>query len=70
MKTYTLLALFIAPQTILATLELSPAEYNARIIGDAKGRPEGHRTVPYAEGLPDPYRKFAEEADPVEVLGE
>lgn len=63
---------FLLAQLCVAVLAqyITPEEFNAPIIGDVKGRPEGHRTVPYMEGLLDPYKKFADEADPIEILGE
>lgn len=36
-------------------------EFNHQIVGDAKERPAGHETIPYAEGLPDPYKKYVDE---------
>jgi hypothetical protein len=71
MKLSILKALLLAAPLAQATIKPPTAEeYNRAIIGDSKGRPEGHRTVDYVENLPDPYKKFAEEADPFEVLGE
>jgi hypothetical protein len=48
----------------------SIAEINAEAIGNSPGRPKGHETTPYVKNLPDPYVKYAEEADPKAVLGE
>jgi hypothetical protein len=69
MKLSALSALLLTPHFGLATppQQLTPGELNAAIIGDGKG---DHRTTPWVEGLPDPYRRFAEEADAMEVLGE
>jgi hypothetical protein len=65
------LLLLLTPElTLAAPPHLTPAEINADILGDTNFVPGDHRVKPYVEGLPDPYRKFADEADPMEVLGE
>lgn len=55
---------------IASPLGMSISEINAEAVGGSPGRPEGHETTPYVKGLPDPYLKYAQDADPKAVLGE
>ncbi|KAJ4247507.1 hypothetical protein NW762_013184 [Fusarium torreyae] len=55
---------------ISSPVGLSISEINAEAVGDSPGRPKGHETTPYVKDLPDPYLKYAEDADPKAVLGE
>ena len=71
MKLSTLEVLLLVAPLVQANIKIPTAEeYSRAIIGDSEGRPEGHRMVDYVINLPEPYKKFAEEADPFEVLGE
>lgn len=69
MKLLVLLATFFT-YGLAATVPLSILDINKAAVGDIRERPSGHETTPYKEGLPDPYIKFAETADPHAVLGE
>lgn len=55
-----------APRNTVRTI----LDFNADVLGDSPGRPAGHETTPYREGLNDPYVNFAEKANPHDVLGE
>jgi len=45
-------------------------DFNKDVLGDSPGRPAGHETTPYREGLRDPYTGFSDKANPHDVLGE
>ncbi|KAF4964427.1 hypothetical protein FSARC_7613 [Fusarium sarcochroum] len=65
--------LYIIALTTLGTsspIVKSIFEINAEAVGGSHGRPKGHETTPYVKNLPDPYLKYAEDADPKAVLGE
>lgn len=71
------LSSLLVPATVFGIVSAVPRnsartilEFNADALGDSPGRPAGHETTPYREGLKDPYTNFAEKANPHDVLGE